>query len=88
MKEVKTYLPEDVIARLDQEAKQAGMARSELVRNRLTAPKNVGISVSTGDFHKTVTEVRRRYSYGLDRAQAESLVAAVIVCLSKRTKRA
>ena len=86
MKEVKTYLPEDVIARLDQEAKQAGMARSELLRKRLTSPKAVGISVSTGDFRKTVTEVRHRYSYGLDRAQAESLVAAVLVCLSKRAK--
>ena len=38
-------------------------------------PNHLGLT--TSDFHKAVTKVRRRSSYGLDRQQAESLVATV-----------
>ena len=89
MKRIHAYLPEEVIERLQQEATQQGIARSELIRERLSdlrpAPKN-SIGLTTYDFHKTVTEVRRRYSYGLDRQQAESIVACVVSILFKQSQ--
>lgn len=78
MKAIKTYLPEELIERLDAEAKQAGIPRSEIIRNRLeSVPSSSGFT--TDDFHKAVTKIRRRVGYGLDRTQAESIVAAVFV---------
>jgi predicted DNA-binding protein len=78
MKKVETYLPETLVERLNAEAKETGIARSELIRNRLESP--VGRSgFTTNDFHKAVTKIRRRLGYGLDRTQAESIVAAVFV---------
>jgi len=76
MKEIKTLLPEELIESLSAEAKQKGMHRSELIRERLMQPPN-HLGITTNDFHKAVTKVRRRSSYGLDRQQAESLVATV-----------
>ena len=58
------------------EAKEKGLHRSELIRERLSQPPN-HFGLTTSDFHKAVTKVRRRSSYGLDRQQAESLVATV-----------
>ena len=76
MKEVKTYLPEELVESLSAEAKEKGIHRSELIRERLMQPPN-HLGLTTNDFHKAVTKVRRRSSYGLDRQQAESLVATV-----------
>ena len=76
MKEIKTLLPEELIERLSAEAKEKGLHRSELIRERLSQPPN-RFGLTTSDFHKAVTKVRRRSSYGLDRQQAESLVATV-----------
>ena len=76
MKEIKTLLPEELIERLSAEAKEKGLHRSELIRERLSQPPN-HFGLTTSDFHKAVTKVRRRSSYGLDRQQAESLVATV-----------
>ena len=76
MKEVKTYLPEELVNRLSIEAKEKGVHRSELIRERLSQPPN-HFGLTTSDFHKAVTKVRSRSSYGLDRQQAESLVATV-----------
>ena len=76
MKEIKTLLPEELVESLSAEAKQKGMHRSELIRERLMQPPN-HLGLTTNDFHKAVTKVRRRSSYGLDRQQAESLVATV-----------
>ena len=76
MKEIKTYLPEELVDRLSIEAKEKGVHRSELIRERLSQPPNHYV-LTTSDFHKAVTKVRRRSSYGLDRQQAESLVATV-----------
>ena len=76
MKEIKTLLPEELIESLSAEAKEKGMHRSELIRERLMQPPN-HLGITTNDFHKAVTKVRRRSSYGLDRQQAESLVATV-----------
>ena len=76
MKEIKTLLPEELIQSLSAEAKEKGMHRSELIRERLMQPPN-HLGLTTNDFHKAVTKVRRRSSYGLDRQQAESLVATV-----------
>tara|TARA_B100000035_G_scaffold137687_1_gene117355 strand:- start:1875 stop:2138 length:264 start_codon:yes stop_codon:yes gene_type:complete len=76
MKEIKTLLPEELIESLSAEAKEKGMHRSELIRERLMQPPN-HLGLTTNDFHKAVTKVRRRSSYGLDRQQAESLVATV-----------
>jgi predicted DNA-binding protein len=78
MKKIETYLPETLVERLNAEAKQTGVPRSELIRNRLESPTASG-SFTTGDFHKAVTKIRRRLGYGLDRTQAESIVAAVFV---------
>ena len=78
MKAIKTYLPEELIERLDAEAKQAGIPRSEIIRNRLESVPSSG-GFTTDDFHKAVTKIRRRVGYGLDRTQAESIVAAVFV---------
>jgi|TARA_Y100000401_G_scaffold32804_1_gene24197 hypothetical protein len=76
MKKVETLLPEELIERLSAEAKEKGVHRSELIRERLMQPPN-HLGLTTSDFHKAVTKVRRRSSYGLDRQQAESLVATV-----------
>ena len=76
MKEIKTYLPEELVDRLSIEAKEKGVHRSELIRERLSQPPN-HLGLTTSDFQKAVTKVRRRSSYGLDRQQAESLVATV-----------
>ena len=76
MKEIKTLLPEELVERLSVEAKKKGMHRSELIRERLSQPPN-HYGLTTSDFHKAVTKVRLRSSYGLDRRQAESLVATV-----------
>ena len=80
MKEIKTFLPEELVERLSFEAKEKGIHRSELIRERLMQPPN-HLGLTTSDFHKAVTKVRRRSSYGLDRQQAESLVATVFNAL-------
>ena len=84
MKEIKTLLPEELIESLSAEAKEKGMHRSELIRERLMQPPN-HLGLTTNDFHKAVTKVRRRSSYGLDRQQAESLVATVFNELFRST---
>ena len=84
MKEIKTLLPEELIEKLSSEAKEKGMHRSELIRERLSQPPN-HLGLTTSDFHKAVTKVRRRSSYGLDRQQAESLVATVFNALFTTT---
>ena len=84
MKEIKTFLPEELVERLSFEAKQKGIHRSELIRERLMQPPN-HLGLTTSDFHKAVTKVRRRSSYGLDRQQAESLVATVFNALFSPT---
>jgi hypothetical protein len=63
MKEIKTLLPEELIESLSAEAKEKGMHRSELIRERLMQPPN-HLGLTTNDFHKAVTKVRRRSSYG------------------------
>ena len=80
MKEIKTLLPEELVERLSAEAKEKGLHRSELIRERLSQPPN-HYGLTTSDFHKAVTKVRRRSSYGLDRQQAESIVATVFNAL-------
>ena len=80
MKKVETLLPEELAESLAVEAKQKGIHRSELIRERLSQPPN-HFGLTTSDFHKAVTKVRRRSSYGLDRQQAESLVATVFNAL-------
>ena len=80
MKKVETLLPEELAESLAAEAKQKGIHRSELIRERLSQPPN-HFGLTTSDFHKAVTKVRRRSSYGLDRQQAESLVATVFNAL-------
>ncbi len=84
MKEIKTFLPEELVERLSFEAKEKGIHRSELIRERLMQPPN-HLGLTTSDFHKAVTKVRRRSSYGLDRQQAESLVATVFNALFSST---
>jgi len=84
MKKVETLLPEELIEKLSAEAKQKGIHRSELIRERLMQPPNQ-LGLTTSDFHKAVTKVRRRSSYGLDRKQAESLVATVFNALFSPT---
>ena len=85
MKQVKTYLPEHVLDQLQQQADYAGIPRSELIRRKLSDPPHSD-KITTDVFHKTVMEVRRRYSYGLDRQQAESIVACVVFELFNQTK--
>tara|TARA_R100000329_G_scaffold89881_3_gene75339 strand:- start:965 stop:1261 length:297 start_codon:yes stop_codon:yes gene_type:complete len=77
MKRVNVYLPEELLERLQQQADYEGVPRSDFIRKRLSAPSN-SLGITTRDFHETVAKVRKRYSYGLDRQQAESIVAAVI----------
>ena len=77
MKEIKAYLPPELVEQLSSQAKEQGINRSELIRNRLMASQS-DFKLSPNDFQKTVVKIRRRYSYGLDRQQAESVVAAVI----------
>jgi len=85
MKQVNTFLPDEVLDRLQKQADYQGISRSELIRERLASPlKPVGIT--TDAFRKTVMEVRRRYSYGLDRQQAESIVACVVYELFNQSK--
>jgi len=85
MKRIAAYVPDEVLDRLQKQADYQGIPRSELIRDRLTAPlKPTGIT--TDAFRKTVMEVRRRYSYGLDRQQAESIVACVVYELFNQSK--
>ena len=77
MKRIAAYVPDEVLDRLQKQADYQGIPRSELIRDRLTAPLNP-VGITTDAFRKTVMEVRRRYSYGLDRQQAESIVACVV----------
>ena len=77
MKEIKAYLPPELVDQLSSQAKEQGINRSELIRNRLMASQS-DFKLSPNDSQKTVIKIRRRYSYGLDRQQAESVVAAVI----------
>ena len=77
MKRVNVYLPEDLLERLQQQADYEGIARSDFIRKRLSAPSTPH-NITTRDFHEAVAKVRQRYSYGLDRQQAESVVATVI----------
>ena len=85
MKRIAAYVPDEVLDRLQKQADYQGIPRSELIRERLAAPlKPVGIT--TDAFRKTVMEVRRRYSYGLDRQQAESIVACVVYELFNQSK--
>ena len=76
MKKVETLLPEELVERLSAEAEEKGVHRSDLIRELLMQPPD-HFGFTTSDFHKAVTKVRRRSSYGLDRQQAESLVATV-----------
>ena len=85
MKEIKAYLPPELVDQLSSQAKEQGINRSELIRNRLTAAQS-DFKLSPNDFQKTVIKIRRRYSYGLDRQQAESVVAAVISELFNNTQ--
>ena len=85
MKRIAAYVPDEVLDRLQKQADYQGIPRSELIRERLTTPlKTAGIT--TDAFRKTVMEVRRRYSYGLDRQQAESIVACVVYELFNQSK--
>ena len=85
MKQVNSFFPDEVLDRLQKQADYQGISRSELIRERLASPlKPVGIT--TDAFRKTVMEVRRRYSYGLDRQQAESIVACVVYELFNQSK--
>ena len=59
MKEIKTYLPEELVDRLSIEAKEKGVHRSRMIRERLSQPLN-HLGLTTSDFHKAVTKVRRR----------------------------
>ena len=77
MKEIKTFLPEELIDELSTQAKQKGINISQLIRERLLQSPSRS-SFTTDDFHNTVNKVRRRSSFGLDRRQAESLVATVV----------
>jgi hypothetical protein len=85
MKEIKAYLPLELVEQLSSQAKEQGINRSELIRNRLMATQS-DFKLSPNDFQKTVIKIRRRYSYGLDRQQAESVVAAVISELFNNTQ--
>ena len=85
MKEIKAYLPPELVEQLSNQAKEQGINRSELIRNRLMATQS-DFKLSPNDFQKTVIKIRRRYSYGLDRQQAESVVAAVISELFSNTQ--
>lgn len=77
MKRVNVYLPEDLLERLQQQADYEGVPRSDFIRKRLSAPSNPH-NITTRDFHEAVTKVRRRSGYGLDRQQAETIVATVV----------
>ena len=85
MKQVNTYLPEHVLNQLQQQADYAGIPCSELIRRKLSDPPHPDC-ITTDVFHKTVMEVRRRYSYGLDRQQPESIVACVVYELFNQGK--
>ncbi len=77
IKRVNIYLPENLLERLQQQADYEGIARSDFIRKRLSAPSNPH-NITTRDFHEAVTKVRRRSGYGLDRQQAETIVATVV----------
>ena len=52
MKEIKAYLPPELVEQLSSQAKEQGINRSELIRNRLMAnPFN--FKLSPNDFQKT-----------------------------------
>jgi len=85
MKPVKVYLPEDMIDLLQRQAEYHGIGTSELIRQRLSSDSDFP-SLTTTDFYEAVTKIRRKYGYGLDRQQAESVVAAVLAELCHRSK--
>ena len=73
-KRIDVTLPASLVARLDNEAEQRGITRSELVKERLT-----NNAVSPNDFHKAVARIRRRVGSNLDPRQMESIIAATYV---------
>ncbi len=76
MKLVKVYLPEETINLIQKQADYRRIPRSKFIRQRLSE-SSVPTNLTPHDFYSTVAKVRQRYSYGLDRQQTESVVAAV-----------
>lgn len=85
MKRVYFYLPEETLKLLERKANCMGLTRSEFIREQLSAPSSPS-NLTTYDFHQAVAKIRRRYGYGLDRQQTESIVAAVFTELFNRSK--
>jgi len=73
-KRIEVNIPAELVERLDAEAQQRGLTRTELVIERLT--KN---AVSPNDFHKAVARIRRKVGTNLDPRQMESIIAATYV---------
>ena len=73
-KRIEISMPIDLVERLDAEAQQRGLNRSDLAVERLT--KN---AVSPNDFHKAVARIRKKVGSNLDPRQMESIIAATYV---------
>lgn len=73
-KRIEVNMPTDLVERLDAEAQQRGVTRTELVIERLTSN-----AVSPHDFHKAVARIRKRVGSNLDPRQMESIIAATYV---------
>ena len=73
-KRIEVNMPAELVERLDAEAQQRGLTRTELVIERLT--KN---AVSPNDFHKAVARIRKKVGSNLDPRQMESIIAATYV---------
>ena len=73
-KRIEVNMPAELVERLDAEAQQRGLTRTELVIERLT--KN---AVSPNDFHKAVARIRKKVGTNLDPRQMESIIAATYV---------
>ena len=87
MKRVETYLPEEIAKRLSDEAQNAGIKRSELIRD-LILNSQTSFDITPDDYNRAVVRIRKRCGNLLGRHQAESLVASVFTEFSGASLRA
>ena len=77
-RKIEVRLPIDAIDRLDQEAADRKVSRSELAREKILNTAIQGHNLSPVDYNKLVQVVRRRIGFGIDPRQVEQTVAVVI----------
>ena len=88
MPEIKLRLTDADLARLNQEASAAGMARAALVRDRALSGGSGVARLSTAAYHALVADAAAFMRGDLHRQHVETLVAYVITRLDQHSRQA